>query len=96
MEKVESPPSFPITITTFLNPHNFYFKLENLIGVRELEISDAMDKFDATHAQAYHPSLNDAVLVYLTEWKRWVRGTVDSVLNYFHGTEYVIWCIDYG
>lgn len=100
MTKNEQNKSFQIKITNFINPHNFYFKLENLMSVREQEIGEKLKNYANANRMkyitGYEPNINEDVVVHIKMEMKWLRGKVDAILKQYDGTEYVVWCVDHG
>lgn len=87
---------FAIKIKTFINPHLFYFQLENACGQSSTENDEIIEKKAETCDQiaGYQANVGEMVLAYIQEWSKWIRAEVDSIL--ISGKEYVIWCTDHG
>lgn len=91
---------YPIKITNLINPSSFYFKLENLMGTIEMDISDIL-KVEATKIQpmfpsGYAPNERETVMVYVQEWSQWIRAEVDEIINNTINPRFIVWCLDYG
>lgn len=91
---------FPIKITNLISPYSFYFKLENLMGTIEMDISEILKdeaaKLQLKFQSGYQPEENETVMVYVLEWSRWIRAEVDEIINNPSNVRFVVWCLDYG
>lgn len=89
---------FPIQITSFINPHLFYFKLENIVGEYDSKLENHL-RLNAENAEIkklFNPSKGEIISAYIPSWSKWLRGQVDLVLNENGTNQYIIWCLDYG
>lgn len=100
MEGVLNDSWFPIKMVTFVNPHFFFFKLDNPITGFEDEISKQLEEYTLEskirYRSGYDAVENDFVAAYIVSWNKWVRAQVDLILPFPDSTLYVIWCFDYG
>lgn len=91
---------YPIKITNLISPSSFYFKLENLMGTMEMDISDILKeeaaKMQPMFPSGYAPKENETVMVYVPEWSRWIRAEVDEIINSPFTPRFIVWCLDYG
>lgn len=94
---------FTIKITNFINPHLFHFKLDNIIvGQTDVDVENEVSKHAQesrwSHPTGYHPKEHEIIAAYVLEWRKWVRGVVDVVLDLDSGPgkQYIIWCLDHG
>lgn len=100
MSKVKDDTKFPIKITNFINPHLFYFKLENIIGQLDTEIEHQLkqnsEKVKWEYPSGYNAKQHEMVAAYVVEWGKWVRAQVDLILEQTNNNQYLIWCLDHG
>lgn len=89
-----------IIIVHIINPHQFYFKLENSPFSDELQLEKDLQKYSEDkmyHLQGHKHNVNDTVSVFVPTWKKWVRAKVEQIFEYDNEeTKYVLWTIDKG
>lgn len=90
---------FCIKITNFINPHMFYFKMENVCGQVDAEIEGKLMENASEmykNRKGYQPTKREIVSAYVPEWGKWVRAQVDLILEESFSQQYVLWCLDQG
>lgn len=89
-----------IIIVHIINPHYFYFKLENSPFSDELQLEKDLQKYSEDkmyHLQGCKHNVHDTVSVFVPTWKKWVRAKVERIFEYENEeTKYVLWTIDKG
>lgn len=93
-----------IRITHFVNPHNFYYKIdegflnEDLMKLENqlrLHGIDWMKKHrDVTE---FKPKVGETVGLLHQPWNKYIRVVIDSIAEFMHHeNKYILWAIDYG
>jgi hypothetical protein len=88
-----------IRITHFVNPHLFYYKLDefnaDLDNLEEEILNELTDNTCETNN--FQPESGDVVAFLHKRWSKWIRVVVDKVLECTTADAvYVLWAIDYG
>lgn len=90
-----------IKITKIDNPHKFWYKFSNdstenrAIEQLELHIAKYIDELLESEGDEPVLDVGDVVAVFHCEWK-WIRGSVEQILNEGEEAQIRLWLIDYG
>lgn len=90
-----------ISITTFINPHLFWFKYDTSFMQPEyVKLNSKIQEYiisltqQGRYANGYTPKVGEIVIVNQLPWDKWIRAKVKKIDQ--NGTKYHLWSIDNG
>lgn len=92
---------YAIAITHFINPHHFYFKIDDgLITEDLIHLENEILRHAKAHGHGvseFTPVVGNVLAFSYTPWNKWIRARVDTVIDYLNQeTKYILWALDYG
>lgn len=91
---------FLINITRYINPHKFFFKLDNC-SESQNNIEEVLAIYGTSHRQhgykGYVPSIDEIVVVYMQPWNKWIRAKCDYIAEFASlEQKFILWSLDDG